>query len=203
MGGGLVTMRSAHAGKACANMAGVMVPASMGSRDSLCIVPVCASGSMSAHVYEATSWPALRIASSLVVMPPQSSTKWMGLWGRVCLGMFASGAGEGWSLVEGRSVFVALGGGVVEETNVAQTGKGRVGRAEEEVSGGPSLACEFGKNVSCSSDIWQVLRRAEVRSWPMRSMHTNWSLPSLMEMRTSSTGHLAGGREDISPSVCL
>ena len=115
---------------------------------------VCASGSMSAHVYEATAWPALRIASSPVAMPPRSSTKCRGLWGRVYLGMFASGAGEGMSLAEGRRAFVALGGGVVGETDVGPTGKGRVGRAEGEVFGGPPRAREFGKNVSCSSDIW-------------------------------------------------
>ena len=114
----------------------------------------CASGSMFAHVYEATAWPALRIASSPVAMPPQSSTKWMGLWGRVYLGMFASGAGgRGVSLVEGIRVIVALGGGVVRETDVGQTGRGRIGRAEGEVFGGPPRAREFRKNVSCFSDI--------------------------------------------------
>jgi hypothetical protein len=117
--------------------------------------------------------------------------------------MFASGADEGVSLVEGRRVFVALGGGVVGETDAGQTGKGRVGGAEGEVSGGPPLAREFGKNVSCSSDIWQVPRRAGARNRLMRSMHTNWSLHSLFEIRTISIGHLAGGREDVSPSVCL
>jgi len=58
---------------------------------SLCVVAVWASGSMSVQVYEATSWPALSTASSHVAMPPHSSTKWMGLWGRVYLGMFDSG----------------------------------------------------------------------------------------------------------------
>ena len=100
-------------------------------------------------------------------------------------------------------MFVTLGGGVVGETDVGQTSKDRVGRAEGEVSGGPPSAREFGKNVSCSSDIWQVPRRAWARNRLMRSMHTNWSLPSLLEIRTSSTGHLAGGRKDVSPSVYL
>jgi hypothetical protein len=68
---------------------------------------------MPAHVYEATPWLALRTTSRHVAMPPHSSTKWMGLWGRVYLGMFASGAGEDLSLSEGRRVFIALGGGVV------------------------------------------------------------------------------------------
>ena len=111
--GGLAIMRSTPAGKACANKAGVMVRVSMGRRvsqpsmasrgrrlgclpwslASLCVVAVWASGSMSVHVYEATSWPALSTASSPVAMPPHSSTKWMGLWGRVNLGMFDSGGG--------------------------------------------------------------------------------------------------------------
>jgi hypothetical protein len=100
-------------------------------------------------------------------------------------------------------VFVALGGGVVGETDVGHTGKGRVGRAKGEVSGGPPLAREFGKNVSCSFDIWQVPRRPRARNRLMRSMHTNWSLPSLLEIRKSSTNHLARGKDDVSPSVCL
>ena len=37
----------------------------------------------------------------------------------------------------------------------------------------------------------------------MRSMSRNFCLPASLEMRTSSTGHLAGGREVVSPSVCL
>ena len=119
------------------------------------------------------------------------------------LGLFASGAGEGVSLGEGRGMFVALGGGVVGETDAGQTGKGREGSVEGEVSGGPPLARVFGKNVSCSSHMLQVPRRARARIRLMRSMHTNWSLPSLLEMRTSSTCHLAGGREDVSSSVCL
>ena len=94
-------------------------------------------------------------------------------------------------------------GGVVGETDDEQAGKGRIGSTEREVYGGPPRALEFGKNVSCSSDIWQVPGRAGARNRLMRSMHTNWSLPSLLEMRTSSTCHLAGGRENVSPSVCL
>jgi hypothetical protein len=40
---------------------------------------------MYAHVYEANAWPILSIVSIIVAMPPQSSTRWMGLWGRVHL----------------------------------------------------------------------------------------------------------------------
>ena len=73
--GGLVMMRSTPAGKACVNSSEVMVLAFIGRRvthpsvasggskrgcrawrrASLCEVTVCASGSMSAHVYEATA----------------------------------------------------------------------------------------------------------------------------------------------------
>jgi len=107
--GGLVMTRSTPAMKICVNSAGVIVLASMGrrvshpsidsggskrgcrlcSRASLCVVAVWASESMSAHVYEATAWPTLRIASCFVAMPQQSSTRWMGLWGRVNLGIVA------------------------------------------------------------------------------------------------------------------
>ena len=108
-GGGLAIMRSTPAGEACVNSAGVVVLASMGrrvshpsiasvgsrmgcrlcSRPSLCVVAVWAFWSMSAHVYKATAWPALKTPSSHVAMPPQSSTMWMGLWGRLNLGMVA------------------------------------------------------------------------------------------------------------------
>ena len=37
----------------------------------------------------------------------------------------------------------------------------------------------------------------------MRSMLTNWCLPSSFEMRTSSTGHFAGERDVVSVSDCL
>jgi hypothetical protein len=107
-------MRSTPAGKACVNNARVMVRVSMGRRvshpsiasrgrrlgclfrslASMCDVAACASGSMSAHVYEATAWPALRTASSPVAMPPQSSTMCRGLEGRVYLVMSACEAGE-------------------------------------------------------------------------------------------------------------
>ena len=96
--GGLVMMTSTPAGKACMNSAGVMVLASMGRRvshpnvasrgrrrgcrlcshASLWVVAVCASGSVSARVYDVRAWPAFNIASSPVAMSPQSSTRWMG-----------------------------------------------------------------------------------------------------------------------------
>ena len=100
-------------------------------------------------------------------------------------------------------MFASIVDGVVGETVVGQVGKGRMGCAEGVVWGGPPLDRGFGKNVSCSFDIWQVSRRAGARNRRMRSMHTNWSLPSWLEMRTSLTGHLASGREDVSQSVCL
>ena len=88
-------MRSTPAWKTWVNNAGVIVLASMGrrysiavfhipsiasgerrrgcrlcNRASLCVVAVWAFGSMSTHVYDATVWHALRIASSHVAMPP-------------------------------------------------------------------------------------------------------------------------------------
>ena len=100
----------------------------------MCDVAVRATGSMTVQEYETASWPAYSTASSLGAMPPHSSTKWMGLRGRVYLGMFASGTGEGVFSVKGRRVFVALGGGVVKESEAGQTGKGRVIMAEGKVS---------------------------------------------------------------------
>jgi len=128
-------------------------------------------------------------------MPPQSSTKLMGLWGRVYLGMRAREVGEGVSLDEGRRGFGFPGGRVVGEISAGQTREGLVGRVEGEVVGGPLLVRIFGKNIICSADMWQVLRRAGARIRLMRSIHTNWCLPASFEMRTNSTGHLAGGRE--------
>ncbi len=37
----------------------------------------------------------------------------------------------------------------------------------------------------------------------MRSLSRNYYLPASLEMRISSTGHLAGLREAVSPSICL
>ena len=121
--GGLVMMRSTPAGKVFVNSSGVMVLTSSGRRvsqhsvasggnkrgcrlwrrASLCKVAVCASESISARVYEATAWPALRTASSLVAMPPQSSTsdRWMGLWGRMYFWMVIRAGVGGLSFVGG------------------------------------------------------------------------------------------------------
>ncbi len=113
--GGLVMMRSTPARKARVKSAGEIVRASTGrwvshpsvaskerrrgcrlcSRPSLCVVAVCALGSRSVHVYEATTWLAFMIVSSHVAMPPPSSTRWMCLWGRMHLGMDARGEDEG------------------------------------------------------------------------------------------------------------
>jgi hypothetical protein len=137
-------MRSTPAGKACVNSSGVMVLASIGRRvshpsmaswgsrrgclflrrASLCEVAVCASGSMSTHVYEATDWPDLRTASSLVAIPPHSSTRWMGLWGRMYLGMSARVSFGG--CLEGRGGSL---GGVLGGMAAGQTGKGLMGRS--------------------------------------------------------------------------
>ena len=111
--GGLVMIMSTPAGKACAKRAGVMVMVSIGNLVShplvasggrrrgcrACslarrwVVAAWASGSTSAHVYEATTWPAFRSAFSPVAMPPQSSTRWIGLSGMWYLGRVARGGG--------------------------------------------------------------------------------------------------------------
>jgi len=89
-------LRSTPAGKPCVKRDRIMVLVSMGrrvshpsiaswgrkrecrlcSRASMCVVAVCASGSMFAHVYGATAWPALRTVSSCAAMPPHSSIRW-------------------------------------------------------------------------------------------------------------------------------
>ena len=86
------------------------------------MIAVCASGSMSTHVYEATAWPDLRTDSSSVSMPPHNSTRWMGLWGRMYLGMSVR-AGFGGGL-EGLGFPVS---GVRGEIDAGQTEKGLIG----------------------------------------------------------------------------
>ncbi len=72
----------------------------------------------------------------------------------------------------------------------------------ERVVGSPLLAGAAGKNLICSGVMWQTRRMAGVRIWVMRSVFRNFYLPASLEMRTNSTGQLAGGREAVSPSVC-
>ena len=118
--------------------------------------------------------------------------------------MFARGSGGGGvSLGEGRRSFGFPEGGVAGEIDAGQAGKGHLVIDEGEVAGGPLIARVFGKNCSCSIDMWQVLRRAGVRIQLMRSMHANWSMSVSFEIRTGSTGHLAGGRKVVTPSLCL
>jgi hypothetical protein len=159
-------MRSNPVGKACVNSPGVTVLASMGrrmshpsitpglmrrgcrlcSRASLCVVAVCASGSMSAHVHEATAWPVFRTDYCPVAMPPQSSTRWMGLWGRMYLGMVKRGEDGGVSLGGGLRGLGFPVGGVFGEIDAGQTGNDLVGCSEGGVAGSPPLARVFGKN---------------------------------------------------------
>ena len=116
--------------------------------------------------------------------------------------MCARGVGEGLSLDQGRRVFGFPGAGVVGEIiNAGQTGKGLVGCAEGEVVVGPLLVRVFGKNITCSTNMWQVLQRAGARIWLMRSMHRSGCMPASFEMRTNSNSHIVGGREVVSPSV--
>ena len=115
----------------------------MRRRESLCVVAVCASGSMSTHVYDATAWPDLRIDSSPVAMPPHNSTRWRGLRGRVYLGVSAS-ARVGVRLeVRGGSL-----GGVRGNMAAGQAGRGLMWGAASGVSGCPLVSLVFGKNLS-------------------------------------------------------
>ncbi len=94
-------------------------------------------------------------------------------------------------------------GGECGEIVAGQTGMGLLCGIEGGVRGRTPLFLEFGKNLSCLVDIWQTLRVAGARIWLMRSPSTNLFLPPSFEMRASSTGHLDGGREAVSPYVCL
>ena len=163
--GGLVIMRSTPAGQACVNSSGVMVLASMGRRvshpsiaskgsrrgcrswrrASLCEVAVCASGSMSTHVYEATAWSDLRTDSRPGAMPPHNSTRWMGLWGRMYLGVSVRASVGGG--LEGRGVSM---GGVRGDMAAGQAGRGLMWDAASGVSGCPLVSLVFGKNLSWS-----------------------------------------------------
>jgi hypothetical protein len=131
-------MRATPAGKACVNSSGVMDMASMGRRvshpsmapsgsrrgcrmwrrASLCEVAVCASGSMSTHVYAATTWPALRIDSSPVAMPPHNSR----LRGRMYLGVSARASVGGGLEVRGGTM-----GGVRGDMAAGQAGRASCG----------------------------------------------------------------------------
>ncbi len=165
--GGLVMMRSTPAGKVCVNSSGVMDLASMGrrvshpsmacrgsrrgcrmwGRESLCEVAVRASGSMSTHVYDATSWPDLRIDYSPVAMTSHNSTKWMGLRGKMYLGVSARASVGGGLEVRGGTV-----GGVRGDTAAGQAGRGLMWGAASGVSGCPLVSRVFGNNL-----IWAVV----------------------------------------------
>ena len=89
---------------------------------------VCVYGSVYAHVYEATAWPAFRAASSLVAMTLQNSTRCMGLWGKMYLRIVAREKGEGITLGLGGLGLPA--GGVCGEIDAGQNGKRLVGCSE-------------------------------------------------------------------------
>ncbi len=80
---------------------------------------------------------------------------------------------------------------------------GLTGESEGKVAGPPVLGVVFGKNFIYVVVIWQALQRDGARIWVMRSSSKKLSLPASLEIRTSSTGHVARGREVVSPSFCL
>ncbi len=107
---------------------------------------VCASGSVSAHVYEAIESPAFRAASSPVAMPPQSSTKCRGLCGIENRGRCARVA-VGYS--SSAEILGGVGvprGGVWGEIVAGLGGMGLGGDPAGMVVGPPILTSVFGKN---------------------------------------------------------
>ena len=107
---------------------------------------VWASGSMSAHVYEATLWPAFRTASSPVAIPPQSSTRCRALGGMVYVGRDVMEGSEGASVGAGRGGLGRPAGGVLGEMGAGQVGRGLVCWIGGGVFGRPREALVFGKN---------------------------------------------------------
>ncbi len=105
----------------------------------------CASGSMSSHVCKAKAWPAFKITSSPVAMPPHSSTRWMGLWGRVYFGKVARGGDGGISKGERLGGLGRPVGRVCKEIDAGQTKIGLVCGIEGVVMGRPLLFLVFGK----------------------------------------------------------
>ncbi len=89
------------------------------------------------------------------------------------------------------------------EIIAGHTGLGLAGESEGKVAGIPVLGVVFRKNLICVVVIWQTLQRDGARIWVMRSSSKKIFLPASLEIRTSSTGHASGGREVVSPSVCL
>ncbi len=117
--------------------------------------------------------------------------------------MCARGDNEESSLVGGLGGTGFPLGGVLGEIIAGQTGMGLAGVSEGKVAGLPALGVVFGKNLIRGVVIWQTLQSDGARIWVMRSSPKNLFLPASLEIRTSSTGHAAGGREVVSPSVCL
>ncbi len=107
---------------------------------------VCASGSMSAHVYEAIESPAFRAASSPVAIPPQNSTMYRGLCGieyRGSCARVAVGYSSPAEILGGPGV---PSGGVWGDIVAGQVGMGLGGDPAGMVVGPPVLASVAGKN---------------------------------------------------------
>jgi hypothetical protein len=94
-------------------------------------------------------------------------------------------------------------GGVDGEIGVGQMGIGLAGGSEGDEVGPPLRVGVFGEKLICSVVIWQKMRKVGAMIWLIRSRLANRFLPSSFEMRTSSTGHLAGDRAVVPPSVGL
>jgi hypothetical protein len=152
-GGGLVMMTSTPAEKACEKRAGVMVLASIGMRGSH---PEVASGGGRGEGAGCVAmrgdgmWRYVRLGP--VAMPSQSSTRWMGLWGRWYLGMVTREECVEPSLGGGLGGPRGLLGGVYGGMVAGQAGMGLVGLSEGG-GGGSASPCQ------CVREEFDPLRR--------------------------------------------
>ncbi len=133
---------------------------------------------MSAQVYEATLWPAFRIASSFVAIPPQSSIRWRALGGVVYVGKDVSGGSAGATGGVGRCGLGRHAGGVIGGIVAGQVGRGLLWFIGGGVIARPLVVLVFGKNLSCSDVSWQTCWRAGAKMCVMRSVLMNRFLPS-------------------------
>ncbi len=121
----------------------------------------------------------------------------------VYFGRAAREGSAGASVGAGRGGLGRPAGGVLGEMGAGQVGRGLVCCIGGGVFGRPREALVFGKKISCFAFIWPTCWRAGARMCVMRFVLTNRFLPSWLEIRISSTGHLAGESSVVSLFVCL
>ncbi len=121
----------------------------------------------------------------------------------VYVGKDVSEGSAGASVGVGRGGLGRPAGGVIGEIVAGQVGRGLVCCIGGGVIDRLLMVLVFGKNLSCYAVSWQTCWRAGANMCVMRCVIKNRFMPSLLEMRTSSTGHLAGDSSALSLSVCL